>query len=76
MVKKILISVGSLLLLADGGLFFYLDSIVKSGIEVVGSSVLGAAVTGTAITITTKRVGQHLWPATCESRGFRIAICF
>ena len=48
MVKKILISVASLLLLADGGLFFYLDSIVKSGIEVVGSSVLGAAVTGIA----------------------------
>jgi len=45
MVKKILISVVSLLLLVDGGLFFYLDSIVKSGIEVVGSSVLGTAVT-------------------------------
>lgn len=45
MIKKILISVVVLLLLAGGGLFFYLDSIVKRGIEVVGSSVLGTAVT-------------------------------
>lgn len=45
MIKKTLISVVFLLLLVGGGLFFYLDSIVKSGIEVVGSSVLGTAVT-------------------------------
>ena len=45
MIKKILISVVFLLLLVGGGLFFYLDSIVKSGIEVVGSSLLGTAVT-------------------------------
>ena len=45
MIKKIIISVVLLVLLAGGGLFFYLDSIVKSGIEVVGSSVLGTAVT-------------------------------
>jgi hypothetical protein len=51
MVKKILISVVSLLLLVDGGLFFYLDSIVKSGIEVVGSSVLGTAVTGDSVSL-------------------------
>lgn len=45
MIKKILISLVLLLLIAGGGLFFYLDSIVKSGIEVVGSRVLGTAVT-------------------------------
>jgi len=51
MIKKILISVVVLLLLAGGGLFFYLDSIVKSGIEVVGSSVLGTAVTVDSVSI-------------------------
>ena len=45
MLKKILISIVLLLLLVGGGLFFYLDTIVKSSIEVVGSSVLGTAVT-------------------------------
>tara|TARA_R110002073_G_scaffold62148_5_gene156073 strand:- start:198 stop:935 length:738 start_codon:yes stop_codon:yes gene_type:complete len=45
MIKKILISVVLLLLLVGGGVFFYLDSIVKNGIEVVGSRVLGTAVT-------------------------------
>ena len=45
MIKKILISVVFILLLVGGGVFFYLDSIVKSGIEVVGSSMLGTAVT-------------------------------
>lgn len=51
MIKKILISVVFLLLLVGGGLFFYLDSIVKSGIEVVGSSVLGTAVTVDSVSI-------------------------
>ena len=51
MIKKILISVVFLLLLAGGGLFFYLDSIVKTGIEVVGSSVLGTAVTVDSVSI-------------------------
>ena len=51
MIKKILISVVFLLLLAGGGLFFYLDSIVKSGIEVVGSSVLGTAVTVDSVSL-------------------------
>ncbi len=45
MIKKILISVVFLLLLLGGGVYFYFDSLVKSGIEVVGSSVLGTAVT-------------------------------
>lgn len=45
MIKKILIAVVFLLLFVGGGLFFYLDTIVKSGIEVVGSRVLGTTVT-------------------------------
>ena len=51
MIKKTLISVVFLLLLAGGGLFFYLDSIVKSGIEVVGSNVLGTAVTADSVSL-------------------------
>ncbi len=51
MIKKILISVVLLLLIVGGGLFFYLDSIVKSGIEVVGSSVLGTAVTVDSVSL-------------------------
>lgn len=45
MIKKILFSLVFILLVVGGGLFFYLDSIVKSGIEVVGTRVLGTAVT-------------------------------
>ena len=51
MIKKILISLVFLILLAGGGLYFYLDTIVKSGIEVVGSSVLGTAVTVDSVSI-------------------------
>lgn len=51
MIKKILISVVFLLLVAGGGVYFYFDSIVKSGIEVVGSSVLGTAVTVDGVSI-------------------------
>ena len=51
MIKKILFSVVFLLLIAGGALFFYLDSIVKSGIEVVGSSVLGTAVTVDSVSL-------------------------
>ncbi len=51
MIKKVLISVVFLLLLVGGGLFFYLDSIVKSGIEVAGSSLLGTAVTVDSVLI-------------------------
>ena len=51
MLKKTLISVVFLLLLAGGGLFFYLDSIVKSGIEVVGSNLLGTVVTVDSVSL-------------------------
>jgi len=51
MINKILISVVFLLLLVGGGLFFYLDSIVKNGIEIVGSSVLGTAVTVDSVSL-------------------------
>ena len=51
MSKKTLLSVVFLLLLAGGGLFFYLDSIVKSGIEVVGSNLLGTAVTVDSVSL-------------------------
>jgi hypothetical protein len=51
MIKKILISVGLLIVLVGGGLFLYLDSIVKSGIEVVGSSVLGTEVTVGSVSV-------------------------
>jgi hypothetical protein len=50
-IKKTLISVFFLLLLAGGGLFFYLDSIVKSGIEVVGSNLLGTVVTVDSVSL-------------------------
>ena len=51
MIKKTLIFVFFLLLLAGGGLFFYLDSIVKSGIEVVGSNLLGTEVTVDSVSL-------------------------
>jgi hypothetical protein len=51
MIKKILISVVFLILLVGGGVYFYLDAIVKSGIEVVGSSVLGTAVTVDSVSL-------------------------
>ena len=51
MIKKTLISVVFLLLLAGGGLFLYLDSIVKSGIEVVGSNLLGTVVTVDSVSL-------------------------
>jgi hypothetical protein len=50
-IKKTLIFVFFLLLLAGGGLFFYLDSIVKSGIEVVGSNLLGTVVTVDSVSL-------------------------
>jgi len=51
MFKIFLIAVVVLVLLRGGGLYFYLDAIVKSGIEVVGSSVLGTAVTVDSVSI-------------------------
>jgi hypothetical protein len=44
MIKKILISLVLFLLIIGGGVFYYFDSIVKSGIEVVGTRVLGTQV--------------------------------
>ncbi len=51
MIKKMVVSIIFLLLLAGGGVFFYFDSVVKTGIEVVGSSVLGTAVTVDSVSI-------------------------
>ena len=45
MIKKLLISVVLFVLVIGGVAYFYLDSIVTSGIEVVGSQVLGTEVT-------------------------------
>ena len=45
MIKKIIIAVVVLIIAIAGGVFVYFDSIVKSGIEVVGSRVLGTQVT-------------------------------
>ena len=51
MIKKILISVVFLLLIVVGGVYFYFDALVKSGVEVAGSSVLGTAVTVEGVSI-------------------------
>jgi len=51
MVKKLLISIVALVLLVSAGAFFYLDSIVKNGIEVVGSQVLGTGVTVSSVAL-------------------------
>ncbi|MFT4861570.1 MAG: hypothetical protein ACI95C_000780 [Pseudohongiellaceae bacterium] len=51
MIKKILVSLVVVVVLAFGVVFFYIDSIVKSGIEVVGSEVLGTNVTVASVTI-------------------------
>ena len=51
MIKKAVISLVLLVLLVVGIAFFYLDSIVKSGIEVVGSEVLGTGVTVNSVSI-------------------------
>lgn len=51
MMKKTAISIGLFLLLVIGGVFFYFDSILKGGIEVVGSEVLGTAVTVSSVSV-------------------------
>ena len=51
MIKKILISIVVVLVLAVGIAFFYIDSIVKNGIEIVGSEVLGTTVTVSSVSI-------------------------
>ncbi|MCG8414363.1 MAG: hypothetical protein MI746_09105 [Pseudomonadales bacterium] len=45
MIKKLLISIVLFVLLIGGVAYFYLDSLVTSGIQVVGSQVLGTQVT-------------------------------
>lgn len=44
MIKKLLVAVVVLIVLAVGAVFYYLDSLVENGIEVVGSRVLGTQV--------------------------------
>lgn len=51
MIKKLLISLLLLIVLAVGATFLYLDRIVTSGIEVVGSQVLGTDVTVASVAI-------------------------
>ena len=51
MIKKLLIALVLLLVLAVGATFLYLDSIVTSGIEVVGSDVLDTEVTVASVSI-------------------------
>jgi len=51
MIKKILFSIVVLLVLFGAGAYFYFDSIVKSGIEVVGSRVLGTPVTVSSVAL-------------------------
>ena len=51
MIKKLLISLLLLIVLAVGATFLYLDRIVTTGIEVVGSQVLGTEVTVASVAI-------------------------
>ena len=51
MIKKLLISLLLLVVLAVGATFLYLDRIVTTGIEVVGSQVLGTEVTVASVAI-------------------------
>jgi len=51
MIKKIAISLVALLVLVFGGAYFYLDAIIKSGIETVGPRVLGTGVTVNSVSI-------------------------
>lgn len=51
MLKKIIVSLVVLILLIAGGAYFYVDALVKSGIEVVGSRVLGTSVTVSSVAI-------------------------
>lgn len=51
MIKKVLISILLLVLLIAGATIYYLDSIVKNGIEVVGSNILGTGVTVLSVSV-------------------------
>ncbi len=51
MIKKLLISILVVVAIVVGAAFYYIDSIVKGGIEVVGSDVLGTRVTVDSVSI-------------------------
>ena len=51
MIKKVLVSLIFVVVLLLAGAFFYIDSIVKNGIEVVGSQVLGTAIAVASVSI-------------------------
>jgi hypothetical protein len=51
MIKKLIIGVVLLLLVAVGGTVYYLDSLVQRGIEVVGTQVLGTQVTVSGVSL-------------------------
>jgi hypothetical protein len=51
MIKKALVALILVVVLIVGAAFFYIDSIVKSGIEIVGSEVLGSGVTVASVSI-------------------------
>ncbi len=51
MIKKTLISTAFIILVLVGAVFYFFDSIVKNGIEVVGSQVLGAGVTVSSVSL-------------------------
>jgi hypothetical protein len=51
MIKKVLVSLVFLVVILLAGAFFYIDSIVKNGIEVVGSHVLGTPISVASVSI-------------------------
>lgn len=51
MIKKLLLSLVLVVVIVFAAAFFYIDSIVKSGIEVVGSEVLGTGVSVSSVSI-------------------------
>ena len=51
MIKKALVALILVVVLIVGAAFFYIDSIVKSWIEIVGSEVLGTGVTVASVSI-------------------------
>lgn len=51
MIKKLLLSLVFIVVVVFAAAFFYIDSIVKSGIETVGSKVLGTGVSVSSVSI-------------------------
>lgn len=51
MIKKVLLSLVLVVVIVFAGAFYYIDSIVKSGIEIVGSEVLGTDVSVSSVSI-------------------------